>query len=93
MREREIEQKLRKQAEARGCLCLKFVSPGRAGVPDRIILAPGGRAVFVELKAPGEQPRPNQLHIHNQLHNLGFAVYVVDNPEQIREVLCGISAS
>ena len=93
MREREIEQKLRKQAEACGCLCLKFVSPGRIGVPDRIILTPGGRAVFVELKAPGEKPRPIQFQCHAQLRKLGFDVYVVDSPEQIREVLCEISSS
>ena len=93
MRESEIEQKLRKEVEALGCLCLKFVSPGRAGVPDRIILAHGGRAVFVELKAPGEKPRPIQLHVHKQFRKLGFPVYVVDSPNQIQEVLRAVSPS
>ena len=93
MREIVIEQKLRKQVEACGCLCLKFVSPGRVGVPDRIILAPGGRTVFVELKAPGEKPSPVQFHVHARLRELGFPVYVVDGPEQIREVLNALSAS
>lgn len=37
----------------RGGLCFKFVSPGNPGVPDRLILLPGGRVVFVELKTEG----------------------------------------
>jgi len=93
MLEKEIEQKLREQAEALGCLCLKFVSPGRAGVPDRIILAPHGRVIFVELKAPGKKPREIQLYVHQKFRELGFPVYVVDSPAQIQEVLRGISTS
>ena len=93
MLEKEIEQELRKQTEALGCLCLKFVSPGRAGVPDRIILAPHGRAIFVELKAPGKKPREIQLFVHKKFRELGFPVYVVDSPAQIQEVLRGISTS
>lgn len=50
--EKEIEEKLRKAVEAAGGLCLKWVCPGWAGVPDRIVLLPGGRLVFVETKRP-----------------------------------------
>lgn len=50
--ERDIERKLRKRVEARGGHCLKFTSPSSAGVPDRIVLLPGGRVIFVELKRP-----------------------------------------
>ena len=50
--EKDIEQKLVKKVKECGGLCLKWVCPGWAGVPDRIVLLPGGRVVFVELKRP-----------------------------------------
>lgn len=83
MREREIEQKLIDAVKAQGGVCWKFVSPGTAGVPDRIILMPMGRIAFVEVKAPGERPRKLQLARHRLLRRLGFKTFVLDNPEQI----------
>ena len=50
--EKEIESRLVKLVKRRGGLCLKSVCPGWAGVPDRIVLLPRGRVVFVELKRP-----------------------------------------
>ena len=51
--EKEIERKLKTLVEGklRG-RCLKWVCPGWSGVPDRILLLPGGRVYFVELKRP-----------------------------------------
>ena len=57
MREKQIEQALVKAVRKRGGIALKFVSPGMAGVPDRLVLFPGGRMAFVEVKAPGKKPR------------------------------------
>ena len=87
MREQRIERQLVQQVSKLGGLALKFVSPGMAGVPDRLLLFPGGKAVFVETKAPGKKPRPLQMHRHEQLRALGFRVYVIDEMKQIREVL------
>ncbi len=87
MREQRIEQKLVKAVKAAGGLCLKFVSPGTAGVPDRIVLLPEGRLGFVEVKAPGKVPRPLQAARHAQLRKLGFEVYVLDDPAQIPGIL------
>ena len=87
MREQWIEQKLVKAVKASGGLCLKFVSPGTAGVPDRIVLLPEGRLGFVEVKAPGKVPRPLQAARHAQLRKLGFKVYVLDDPAQIPGIL------
>ena len=50
--EKEIEKKLRTAVEAAGGKCLKWVCPGWSGVPDRLVLLPGGRIVFVETKRP-----------------------------------------
>ena len=87
MREKVVEQKLVQAVRRSGGLALKLVSPGFNGVPDRLLLFPGARAAFCELKAPGQKPRPLQVHRMNQLRKLGFPVYVVDSAEQIKEVL------
>ena len=78
MREQRIERQLVQQVSKLGGLALKFVSPGMAGVPDRLLLFPGGKAVFVETKAPGKKPRPLQLHRHEQLR-AGFRLSCVCN--------------
>jgi len=87
MTEKQIEQRLVKAVKERGGLCLKWVSPGWDGVPDRIILFAGGRIAFVEVKRPGEKPRPLQLRWHGQLKALGFTVYVLDDEKQIPEII------
>lgn len=87
MREKEIEDKLRKAVKEKGGLCLKFISPGFDGVPDRIILMPGGIMVFAELKAPGKKLRPLQERRKRQLESLGFSVFCIDNTECIGGVL------
>ena len=93
MLEREIEQKLKKKVEAMGCLCLKFESPGYTGVPDRIILMPGGEVFFVELKAPGQKERPRQEYVQKQFRRLGFIVVsAVDGDEGINQVCTLIDA-
>ena len=83
MREKQIEQHLRKAVKEQGGLCLKFVSPGYDGVPDRIILMPNGKIAFAELKAPGKKMRPLQEARKRQLERLGFSVFLVDNTDGI----------
>ena len=87
MKEATIERKLVSDAKLRGGICPKFVSPGFDGVPDRIVLLPGGKIGFVEVKALGKKPRPLQTARHKTLMKLGFRVFVIDSPEQIGEVL------
>ena len=87
MRESFIEEKLTKAVKQNGGICWKFTSPGTAGVPDRIILMPEGRIAFVEVKAPGEKPRPLQLSRHRLLRRLGFKVYVLDALEDIKKII------
>ena len=52
-REKSIEAYLRRRVEEAGGVAFKFTAPGNDGVPDRLIILPGGRVTFVELKAPG----------------------------------------
>ncbi|MCR5262976.1 MAG: VRR-NUC domain-containing protein [Clostridiales bacterium] len=93
MIEREIEHKLVKAVRAAGGLCPKLVSPGFDGMPDRMVLLPGGKLTFVEVKAPGKVPRPLQVVRHRQLRALGFRVYVIDSVEQIGGILDEIRSS
>ena len=87
MREKQIEQRLVKAVKARGGLCPKLVSPGTDGMPDRMVLLPDSHMGFVEVKAPGEEPRPLQQRRHEQLRELGYKVSVLDDPEQIPPIL------
>ena len=87
MRERTIERKLVIEVKKRGGLAVKFVSPGFDGVPDRLVLLPGGSLAFVELKAPGKRLRPLQELRAMQLTALGFRVYCIDSKEKIGGVL------
>lgn len=93
MREKAIEGKLVQMVKATGGIAPKFVSPSFDGMPDRIVLLPGGHIGFVEVKAPGEKPRPLQLSRHGLLRRLGFKVYVLDNEQQIGGLLDEIRAT
>ena len=93
MREKITEQKLTKAVKNMGGIAPKFVSPGFDGMPDRIVLLPGGHIGFVEVKAPGEKPRPLQLARHGLLRQLGFKVFVLDDEQQIGGILDEIQAT
>ena len=93
MREKQIEKKLITEVKKRGGICPKWVSPGFDGVPDRIVLLPGGKCAFVEVKAPGEKPRPLQVARLKLLKRLGFRVYVLDNESQIGGMIDEIQAT
>ena len=88
MLEKDVEAKLNKPIRALGGLCLKFTSPAFTGVPDRIILLPGGVVRFVETKQPGKKERARQRYVHGLMRKLGFVVYsTVDTPEKIAAII------
>lgn len=87
MNEKTIEQKLVQAVKKLGGLAPKFVSPGLDGVPDRLVLLPGAKIAFIELKARGKPLRPLQVRRKRQLETLGFSVYRIDGPEQIGGIL------
>ena len=74
-----------------GWLCEKFTSPGKRGVPDRIVtVGPKGFVCFVELKKPGEKPRPLQLLDHETRRRKGCLVLVADSKYSAREAVAKI---
>ena len=87
MLEKIIERGLVHAVRRLGGICPKLACPGTDGMPDRMLLLPGGHIAFVEVKAPGKKPRPLQLAMHRQLAGLGFRVFVLDAPERIRGIL------
>ena len=90
MREKMMERKLVDAARSAGGAAFKFVSPGFDGMPDRLLVLPGGRVAFVEVKATGCKPRPLQLQRHGMLRRLGFQVFVLDDAAQIGGIITAI---
>ena len=70
-----------------GGLCLKFSSHTETGYPDRLLLLPGGRMAWVELKSRGRKPRRIQELRMESLRGLGFRVYVADSREKVEEIM------
>lgn len=87
MNEKLIERKLREGVKALGGLALKFSSPYHRGIPDRIILMPGGRTFFVELKTTGKKPTLLQQKAIKELKELGFDARVIDSKESLNNFL------
>lgn len=76
--EKEIEKKLKDMVQQHGGLCLKWVCPGWSGVPDRIVLLPGGYVIFVETKRPkGGKLSELQKWWAKKLKALGFPCWVI----------------
>ena len=83
MRETRVERTLTAEVKVLGGWAIKFL-PSVAGLPDRIVLLPGGRLVFVETKAPSGTTAPHQTVVHRRLRQLGFTVEVLSTPDQVR---------
>ena len=84
--EHEIEDNLALRLAQAGHLCIKFVSPGFAGVPDRIVLTNDGRVFFVECKAPGKALRRTQPQIVAMLRSMGHRVEVIDTFARVEQL-------
>lgn len=91
MDESNIERQLKKKIELLGGKALKFISPGVSGVPDRIVLLPGGKIIFVELKAPKKKLRELQKYRRKELERLGFRVEVIDSLDKVNEFINGVT--
>lgn len=79
--EKTLEAYLCKKVKSLGGKCLKLT--GEVGIPDRLVILPGGRYIFVELKREGEKPRAIQEFRIKQLMQLGCNVLVMDSKEDL----------
>lgn len=91
LREPYIERRFVREVERAGGRALKWVSPGNRGVPDRIVLLPHGRVVFVELKRPGGKLEPLQERWARILKEMGHTVYKIESVEEIQSFIDEVS--
>ena len=89
MRESTLERKITETVRRRGGLCLKWVSPGFTGVPDRIIIMPGGRITFAEIKRPdlADGRTLRQKRVAEQLAALGCDVVKINSMDELEVIL------
>jgi hypothetical protein len=73
-------------AERENCLLIKLAH-GTVGIPDRLLLRPGGAAAFVEFKRPGERPTKIQKYWLERLNWLGFRAVVVRSLAEFDKLL------
>lgn len=92
MTEAQIEAQLVKMVRNRGGLCYKFVSPGMPGVPDRIIIMPGGRVFFVELKTEVGRLAGIQRWVIDQMRDRGADVRVIKGMDAVRDLMREVRA-
>jgi len=92
MNEKTLERKLVERVKRLGGLALKFFSATFTGMPDRIVLMPGGRVYFAEIKTTGKKPTARQAFVHRLLRQLGFEVWVIDTNELLDEFTERIAA-
>lgn len=85
-KESDIETYLRKQSEKKGFMCMKFISPGTNGVPDRILIG-HGQTIFIETKAPGKKQRILQEKISECMIRHGAKIFVIDTKEKADRLL------
>lgn len=77
MLERDIEQYLVEQVEARGGQAHKIKFINKRGAPDRLVVLPGGQMWLVELKRPGGTLSPAQVAFRDKLPREALMRYAV----------------
>lgn len=90
MNEKKIEKKLRIEVEKLGGLAIKLQSQYYTGLPDRMILMPGGVIRFAEIKTTGKKATARQAIVHEKLRDLGFKVEVIDDETGLQKFLEGL---
>lgn len=90
MKESQIERRLVEGVKRLGGMCLKFVSPGTLGVPDRIIITAKGRVIFVELKTETGRLTKIQRYVIGEMQKRGADARVVKGIDEVKELLAEI---
>jgi hypothetical protein len=91
-RESAVETHLRESVEGLGGMCIKAKDPARRGMPDRIVLVPGGTLCFVELKRPKRGVlAAHQKRYHRDLIALGFDALTLWTIAEVDEFIAGVA--
>ena len=91
MNEKSVEEYLCKRVkDTLHGKAYKYTSPGNNGVPDRLVLIPGGRVYFIETKAPGKRPRKLQDYVHDEIRNMGCVVLTIDTKSKVDSFVEGV---
>lgn len=86
-KESSIEEKFRKTCQRYGGDAIKLTSPGRNGLPDRLVQWPGGVTTYAELKKPGKDLDPDQVVEVKRMRELGLVVHVIHNDMEIAQFI------
>ncbi len=84
--EKRTDRILSSMVKSRGGRVIKLSDPNSSGLPDRLILLPGGRTLFVEVKSEGRKLTPLQKFTHIKLRGLGFEVHMAEKYEDLEEI-------
>jgi hypothetical protein len=87
IRESQIEARVRRYCILKGVICYKFVSPGKRGVPDRLLIGPHGNMAFLELKAPGKRPGALQRRELAMLRKRRVPAFYRDSYEGAKKII------
>lgn len=85
--EKLVERTLFAEVKLKKGLCIKLIPDFFNGLPDRLVLLPGKKILFVELKTTKRKAEKLQAIIHNRIRNLGFDVYVIDTVEDVHNLI------
>ena len=87
MEEKRVERHLVEGIKRLGGMCLKFVSPGTSGVPDRVVILSNGRVVFAELKTDVGRLSKIQEHTISEMRRRGADVRVLYGLKDVKTFL------
>lgn len=85
--EKTLEARLVREVGQQGGEAIKLLSQHHRGLPDRMVLMPGGLVYFVEMKTTGKKPTALQLRCHDRLRELGFPVCVIDSTDTLLDFI------
>lgn len=90
MLEKYLEQRCCKEVKKVGGIAIKLNPIGFSGIPDRLMLLPGAKVMFVEFKQPGKRPTIVQYAWLEKLSKLGFDARWCDDAGYFQEWLDGV---
>lgn len=90
MKEAQLEALFFAKVKQAGGMAIKLM-PTHAGVPDRLVLMPGGRMFLVELKTETGKVREIQKLWHQRARLLGTEVLVLRGRDEVLAWIAGVA--